>query len=65
MNFTWQLNLTNLNDELDLSNMIPKLDSLRDMSAGKNRFDLAKIGGESAKRQVLDDHFPNEFNINK
>ncbi len=45
--------------------MIPKLDSLRDMSAGKNRFDLAKIGGESAKRQVLDDHFPNEFNINK
>ena len=43
MNFTWQLNLTNSNDELDLPNMIPNLDSLRDMSAGKNRFDLAKI----------------------
>ncbi|MDQ3130698.1 MAG: patatin-like phospholipase family protein [Acidobacteriota bacterium] len=52
-------------NELGLVEMIPKLDSLRDMSAGKNRFDLANIGGKSAERQVLDDHFPNEFNIDK
>ena len=50
-------------NELDLVDMIPKLDSLRDMSAGKNRFDLAKIGEESAKRQVWDEHFPVAFNL--
>lgn len=48
---------------LSLSEMVPNIDSLRDMSAGKNRFDLAKIGEKSAEKQVLDEHFPNEFNI--
>jgi patatin-like phospholipase/acyl hydrolase len=48
---------------LGLPEMIPNLDSLRDMSAGKNRFDLAKIGEEAAKTQVLEEHFPDAFNI--
>lgn len=48
---------------LGLSEMVPNIDSLRDMSAGKNRFDLAKIGEESAKREVLDEHFPEAFNL--
>lgn len=50
-------------NEVGLVDMIPKLDSLRDMSAGKNRFALAEIGEKSAERQVLDEHFPNEFTI--
>ncbi len=40
-------------NKLRLVGMILKLDSLRDMSAGKNRFDLAEIGEKSAERQVL------------
>lgn len=48
---------------IGLSDMIANIDSLRDMSAGKNRFDLAKIGEEAAKKQVLEEHFPDVFNI--
>ncbi len=51
-------------NELGLVGMIPKINSLRDMSAGKNRFDLAKIGQESAERQILNEHFPTLFDIN-
>jgi uncharacterized protein len=50
-------------NELGLVDQIPKLNSLRDMSAGKNRFTLAEIGAKAAEKQVLDNHFPNEFNI--
>jgi len=50
-------------NELGLVKMVPKIDSLRDMSAGRNRFDLARIGEESAKRIVLEEHFPNQFNL--
>jgi patatin-like phospholipase/acyl hydrolase len=50
---------------LGLSEMVPNLDSLRDMSEGDNRFDLARIGAESAKTQVQDDHFPEAFNLKK
>ena len=50
-------------NELRLVDMIPKLDSLRDMSAGKNRFDLTKIGEAAAKNQVLEEHFPDVFKI--
>jgi patatin-like phospholipase/acyl hydrolase len=50
-------------NELDLVDMIPKLASLRDMSAGKNRFDLAEIGKKSAEINVLNDHFPSSFQI--
>ena len=50
-------------NELDLADLVPQINSLRDMSAGKNRFDLAVIGEKSAENQVLDKHFPNEFLI--
>jgi patatin-like phospholipase/acyl hydrolase len=56
------LDVNGLN-ELGLSQMTPNLDSLRNMSAGKNRFDLAKIGEEAAKKQVSEDHFPDAFNL--
>jgi uncharacterized protein len=50
-------------NELGLGNLRENIDSLRDMSAGKNRFDLATIGEKSAEKQVLDEHFPSEFNV--
>lgn len=50
-------------NELDLSDLVPKINSLRDMSAGKNRFDLAKIGEKAATDQVKDNHFLDVFNI--
>jgi patatin-like phospholipase/acyl hydrolase len=48
---------------LNLAKLVPNLKSLRDMSIGKNRFELAEIGEKAAETQILDEHFPNEFNI--
>jgi patatin-like phospholipase/acyl hydrolase len=50
-------------NELGLAEMVTKINSLRDMSAGGNRFALAKIGQEAAKRQISNDHFPTIFDI--
>ncbi len=50
-------------NELGLAEWVTKINSLRDMSAGGNRFALAKIGQEAAKRQISDDHFPTIFVI--
>jgi predicted acylesterase/phospholipase RssA len=49
--------------ELGLSDLVPKLDSLREMSAAENRYDLARIGEKAAERQVRDEHFPNAFDL--
>ena len=48
---------------LQLGKFVEKLDSLREMSAGENRFDLAAIGEKSAEKQVSDEHLPNKFNV--
>lgn len=48
---------------MGLGKMAPKIDFMRDVSVGKNRFDLITIGEKSAKTQVLDEHFPSEFNV--
>lgn len=37
--------------------------ALREMSVAENRFDLARIGGEAARRHVKDEHFPAAFDI--
>jgi hypothetical protein len=50
-------------NELDLVEMVAKINSLRDMSAGKNRFDLAKIGERAAEKQVQAQHFPSIFKV--
>jgi hypothetical protein len=50
-------------DGLGLTSLVPKLDSLREMSAGENRNDLAHIGARAAARQVRDDHFPSIFDL--
>jgi len=49
--------------ELGLVELIPKLKSLSQMSAGGNRFDLAKLGEKEAARQVRDEHFPKAFDL--
>ena len=41
-----------------------ELESLRDMSIGDNATTLYEIDQEVAKRDVLDSHFPSEFNPN-
>jgi uncharacterized protein len=48
-------------NELGLFDLLPKLQSLRDLSIGRNRFDLAKIGEAAARKQVLAEHFPKVF----
>jgi predicted acylesterase/phospholipase RssA len=48
---------------LGLTSFVTKLDSLREMSAGENRNDLALIGERAAERQVRDDHFPSTFDL--
>jgi len=46
---------------LGLAKLSPKLESLRDMSAAENRYDLAAIGEQAAERQVRDEHFSKAF----
>jgi patatin-like phospholipase/acyl hydrolase len=53
---------TNGLQKLGLSDLVEKIDSLREMSNGENRFDLAKIGQAAAKNEVQDSHFPIAFN---
>jgi hypothetical protein len=48
---------------LGLTSFVLKLDSLREMSAGENRDDLALIGERTAARRVRDDHFPSIFDL--
>lgn len=50
-------------EDLGLSKLTSKLDSLRRLSAGENREDLFAIGQEAAKRQVLERHFPPAFDL--
>lgn len=54
---------TNVLEELGLAELKKKLTSLRDMSAGENRFDLAEIGKKAAERAIKEDHFPFPFNL--
>jgi hypothetical protein len=42
---------------LGLNGLVSKLDSLREMSAGENRVDLATIGEKAAERMVSEAHF--------
>lgn len=48
---------------LGLSELVPMVDSLREMSAAKNRFDLARIGERAAERQVRQEHFHGAFDL--
>ncbi|MBV9386846.1 MAG: patatin-like phospholipase family protein [Chroococcidiopsidaceae cyanobacterium CP_BM_ER_R8_30] len=48
---------------LGLTKLSPKLNSLRDMSAGENRYDLALIGEKAAEQQVQDEHLPKAFDL--
>jgi uncharacterized protein len=50
-------------EALGLSNLIPKIPSLRDMSIAENRFDLAHIGEKAAPEAVLPEHFPSSFDL--
>lgn len=50
-------------NELGLTELIPKLNSLRDMSAGRNSADLAKTGEKAAEKHVKAHHFPDAFNV--
>lgn len=54
---------TNGLQKLGLGNLVGKIDSLREMSNGENRFDLAKIGEEAAKIEVQYSHFSDAFNL--
>lgn len=54
---------TNGLQKLGLGDMVEKLDSLREMSNGENAEDLAKIGEEASKWDVLSHHFPEVFKI--
>lgn len=50
-------------NELGLTDLKSKVKSLRDMSAGENRFDLAKVGEKSSEIQIKGEHFPPTFNL--
>lgn len=50
-------------NELGLARLAPKVESLRDMSAGENRNDLAEIGEQAAGMQVRPEHFPPAFDL--
>lgn len=54
---------TNSLQELGMADLVPKLKSLREMSAAENRNDLARIGEKAAEQQVRDEHFPHAFNL--
>ena len=45
------------------SDLVAKLDSLRDMSDAANRADLLDIGKKVAADEVELDHFPKQFMI--
>ncbi len=49
--------------ELGLAELVPRIESLREMSAGENRHDLATISEKAAERQVQDRHFPPAFDV--
>lgn len=46
-----------------LGDLTGKLASLREMSNGENRFDLAKIGEIAASQQMQDSHLPPAFDL--
>lgn len=46
-----------------LAELVPRVDSLRELSAGENRHDLAAISDKAAGRQVRDGHFPPAFDL--
>ena len=48
-------------EALDLPELAPRAEALRDMSAAANRFDLALIGERAAARDVAETHFPRAF----
>lgn len=52
-------------NELALSKMVPKLESLRNMEIGSNVQDLIEIGERAAKveRNRIEQHLPAEFNL--
>jgi hypothetical protein len=54
---------TNGLQKLKLGDLVEKIDSLREMSNGENVKDLAKIGEVAAEKQILQEHFPNYFDI--
>ncbi|MBV8887809.1 MAG: patatin-like phospholipase family protein [Chroococcidiopsidaceae cyanobacterium CP_BM_RX_35] len=48
---------------LGLTQLSLKLGSLRDMSAGENRYNLTLIGEKAAEQQVQDEHFSKAFDL--
>lgn len=52
-------------NEIGLASLVPKVESLRDMSAGENRNDLAEIGERAAAKQVKPEHFPKAFDLSQ
>jgi patatin-like phospholipase/acyl hydrolase len=48
---------------LGLNELVPKAEGLREMSDAANRNDLAKIGVAAGAKEVLDEHFPDAFNL--
>ena len=49
--------------ELALTELVPRAESLREMSAGENRYDLATISEKAAERQVREGHFLSTFDL--
>lgn len=60
LRYNVRLEANNL-QELGMARLVPKLKSLREMSAAQNRDDLAKIGEKAAEKQVREEHFPEIF----
>ena len=54
---------TNSLQSLGLANLVPRLASLREMSAGENVHDLATIGDRAARIDVQASHFPSAFDL--
>ena len=50
-------------EELGLAELVPRVESLREISAGKNRHVLAAISDKAAERQVREEHFPPAFDL--
>ena len=50
-------------DRLNLEDLVPKVESLRNMCAAGNRFDLARVGAVAAATQVRAEHFPAAFDL--
>lgn len=49
--------------ELGLTQLVPRVKSLREMSAVRNRRALTTIGEKAAEQQVRDEHFPPAFDL--